>query len=252
MWARMMREEFGAKDPRSWTLRFHTQTAGSMLTSQQPDNNVVRVTIQALAAVMGGTQSLRTNSRDEALGLPSEDSARLALRTQQVLLEESGVADVIDPMGGAPFIEELTDEVERGALDLMQQIEAIGGAVAAIESGWMQLEIHKSALAWQREVERKERTIVGVNAFEVDEPAPQVFKPEGGGRKEVLADLDRVRDTRDSAAAAGALRALGEAAKTDANLMPPILQCVEAYATIGEVADVLEAVFGSYRAPEGL
>src|SRR5688572_3313454 len=148
MWARIVREEFGARNPESWMLRFHTQTAGSMLTSQQPDNNVVRVALQALAAVLGGTQSLHTNSRDEALSLPDEASARLALRTQQVLAHESGVADVIDPLGGSPFVEELTDEVERRAHELLEQIEAIGGAVAAIESGWMQREIHKSALRW--------------------------------------------------------------------------------------------------------
>ena len=251
MWARIMREEFGAKHPKSWTLRFHTQTAGSMLTSQQPDNNVVRVTIQALAAVLGGTQSLHTNSRDEALGLPSADSARLALRTQQVLLHESGVADVIDPLGGSPLVESLTDEVEKAAHDLMGQIEAIGGAVAAIESGWMQLEIHKSALAWQREVERQERSIVGVNTFEIEEPPAKVFKPDGLGRQEVLSDLDQVRATRDGAAVEGSLRALGEAARTSANLMDPMLVCVESYATVGEVSAALQDVFGSYRPPEG-
>ena len=252
MWARMMREEFGAKDPRSWTLRFHTQTAGSTLTSQQPDNNVVRVTVQALAAILGGTQSLHTNSRDEALSLPSEASARLALRTQQILGHESGVADVIDPLGGSPLIEALTDELETRALALMGEIERMGGSVRAIETGFMQREIHLSALAAQRAIERGEAKVVGVNTFQVEEGEPELFKPSDRSREEVLAVLARVRATRDAGRVDGALRALEEAARGTTNLLPPILSAVEAYATIGEICARLERVFGRYKPPEGL
>ena len=252
MWARMMREEFSAKDPESWTLRFHTQTAGSMLTSQQPDNNVVRVTVQALAGILGGTQSLHTNSRDEALSLPSESSARLALRTQQVLAHESGVADVVDPLGGSPYVEALTDEVERRALELMDEVEARGGAVAAIADGFVQREIHRSAMAWQREVERSERVIVGVNHHKALEPPPTIFRPDDAHREEVLRDLAAVRAERDPAAVEAALVAVDVAARGSANLMPPILAAVERYATIGELCGVLERVFGKYRAPEVL
>ncbi|HVS08421.1 MAG TPA: methylmalonyl-CoA mutase family protein [Planctomycetota bacterium] len=255
MWARIVREEFGARESESWRLRFHTQTAGSTLTSQQPDNNVVRVTLQALAAVLGGTQSLHTNSRDEALGLPDEASARLALRTQQVLAHESGVADVIDPLGGSPYVEALTDELERAALALMAEVERRGGAVAAIESGFVQREIHKSALAWQRAVERGERVIVGVNAYASDEPSQQPFRPDPAARGEVLADLARVRAERDGARVATALEALVAAARSphgEVNLVDPILAAVEAYATIGEICAALEGVFGAWKPPEVL
>ncbi len=252
MWARIMREEFGAKKPASWTLRFHTQTAGSMLTSQQPDNNVVRVTVQALAAVLGGTQSLHTNSRDEALSLPTADSARLALRTQQVLAEESGVADVVDPLGGAPYVEALTDELERRARELMDEVDRRGGAVAAIESGFVQREIHQSAVAWQRDVESGERRVVGVNAYEVDEPPPQVFRPSPQARGQVLADLAAVRAERDAARVEAALDAVTETARGGGNLMDPVLAAVEAYATIGEICARLEREFGVFEAPEGL
>jgi methylmalonyl-CoA mutase N-terminal domain/subunit len=247
MWARLMRERFGARNAESCMLRFHTQTAGSMLTSQQPDNNVVRVTVQALAAVLGGTQSLHTNSRDEALGLPSEESARLALRTQQVLAQESGVADVIDPLGGAPYVEALTDELERRALALMAEVESQGGAVAAIDSGFVGREIHRSAMAWQRAVERGERVIVGVNEYTQPEPPPRIFRPDPGAREGVLADLARARAQRDGARVAGALESLREAARGRANLVAAMLPAVEAYATIGAV---LEGEFGSYRPPE--
>jgi len=253
MWARIMREEFGAKDEKSWMLRFHTQTAGSMLTSQQPDNNVVRVTLQALAAVLGGTQSLHTNGRDEALSLPTAASARLALRTQQILAHESGVADVIDPLGGAPFVEALTDQIEARALALMAEVERRGGAVQAIESGFVQREIHHSALAWQRAVERGERVVVGVNKFQNEEPPAPIQKPSAAARAEVLADLDDVRRTRDPAKVEGALRALGEAALSSrTNLMEPILAAVSAYATLGEICATLEQVFGRYQPPEVL
>ena len=250
MWARIMREEFGARDPRSWTLRFHTQTAGSMLTSQQPDNNVVRVTVQALAAIMGGTQSLHTNSRDEALGLPTAASAQLALRTQQILAHESGVADVIDPLGGAPLVEHLTDALEEEALALIAQVDERGGPVAAVESGFVQREILRSALEWQKDVERGERVVVGVNQYEVEEAEPEIFRPDPAERDAVLATLERVRTERDPSRVDGALRAVDEAARGTTNLMEPILAAVEARATLGEVSGALEGVFGRFQPPE--
>ena len=252
MWARIMREEFGAKNKKSWMLRFHTQTAGSMLTSQQVDNNVVRVTLQALAAVLGGTQSLHTNSRDEALSLPSEESARIALRTQQVIASESGVADVIDPLGGAPFIEDLTDRLEASALELMQEIETRGGSVHAIEGGFMQREIHRSAMDWQRSVESKERVVVGVNAFEIQEPSPKIFRPYSSHKEAVLADLAAVRAERDDAKVAATLAELERRAQSSGNLMEAIVECADAYVTIGEICATLESVFGRYKAPQVL
>jgi len=251
MWARIMRDEFGAKDPKSCMLRFHAQTAGSTLTSQQPDNNVVRVTVQALAAVLGGAQSLHTNSRDEALSLPSEASARLALRTQQVLAHESGVADVIDPLGGSPLVEALTDELEARTQELMREVERAGGAVRAIETGFVQRAIHLSALAAQRAIEGGQRVLVGVNSHVVEEDEPALFKPSDRARDEVLATLRRARAERDGAKVEGALRALEEAARGRANLLPLLLSAVEAYATIGELCARLERVFGRYRPPEG-
>ncbi len=250
MWARIVREEFGAKDPESACLRFHTQTAGSMLTSQQPQNNAVRVTVQALAAVLGGTQSLHTNGCDEALSLPSEESARLALRTQQILASESGVADVIDPLGGCPFVEELTDALEARAWELMARVEGFGGSVQAIEAGFMQREIHDSAMQWQREVERGERVVVGVNEYTVEEGPPRIFKPDAGARAEVLADLAAVRSERSAARVKTCLSAVRSVARDGGNLLEPILAAVEAYATVGEVCATLEAEFGKYRPPE--
>jgi methylmalonyl-CoA mutase N-terminal domain/subunit len=252
MWARILKEEFGAKDEKSLVLRFHAQTAGSMLTSQQPEANVVRVTIQALAAVLGGAQSLHTNSLDEALGLPTERTARIALRTQQVLALESGVADVIDPLGGSPFVEALTDELEERALALMAEVEKRGGAVRAIESGFVQREIHRSALAWQKAVESGEQIVVGVNKYRIDEEEVEVFRPDPAAREEVLADLAAVRKERDPAKVEATLRAVGDAARGKANLMPPILVAVECLATLGEICATLEAVFGRYRPPEVL
>jgi methylmalonyl-CoA mutase N-terminal domain/subunit len=252
MWARILREEFGAKDPRSCVLRFHAQTAGSMLTSQQPEGNVVRVAIQALAAVLGGAQSLHTNSLDEALGLPTEKTATIALRTQQILAYESGVADVVDPLGGSPFVESLTDELERRALLLMAEVESRGGAVAAIDSGFVQREIHKSALAWQKAVESGDQVVVGVNRFRSGEAEPEVFRPDPAAREEVLSDLAAVRRERDAAKVEAALAAVGDAARGTANLMPPVLAAVERYATLGEICGVLEKVFGRYRSPEVL
>jgi len=250
MWAFIMRDEFGAKRPASLMLRFHTQTAGSMLTSQQPDNNVVRVTVQALAAVMGGTQSLHTNSRDEALGLPSAESARLALRTQQILALESGVADVIDPLGGSPYVEALTDELEARAKALMGEIDERGGAVAAIDQGFVQREIHRSAMDWQHDVESGERPVIGVNTFQNEEPPAQIFRPDPKARDQVLADLARVRDERDSTRVAAALEGVEAAARGSGNLVEAILPAVEAYATIGEICGILEQQFGMYRPPE--
>ena len=250
MWACIMKLEFGAQDPKSWMLRFHTQTAGSMLTGQQPDNNAVRVTVQALAAILGGTQSLHTNAVDEALSLPGERSARLALRTQQVLAHESGVADVIDPLGGAPYVEELTDALEQRALELMARVDEAGGAVAAVEGGLMQRAIHRSALAWQRDIESDRRIQVGVNAYEIEEEPPAVFRPDPAARDEVLDQLARVRAARDGAAVEGALNGLRDAARGQGNLMEAILPAVERYATIGEVCATLETEFGRFQPPE--
>ena len=252
MWARIAREEFGAKDERSTAMRFHTQTAGSMLTSQQPDNNVVRVTLQALAAVLGGTQSLHTNGRDEALSLPTAESARLALRTQQILANESGVADVVDPLGGAPFIEQLTDELEAAAIALMAEIDERGGAVDAISSGFVQREIHKSALSWQRGVESGERVVIGVNAYEMDEDPPKLTRPDPAQREQVLADLEAVRAERDPAAVEAALAAVERAASGSENIMPALVDAVGEYATLGELCKVLQGVYGEHHAGEGL
>ena len=252
MWARIAREEFGAQNDRSAAMRFHTQTAGSMLTSQQPDNNVVRVTIQALAAILGGTQSLHTNGRDEALSLPTADAARLALRTQQILANESGVADVVDPLGGAPMIEALTDELEAAVSELMAQVDERGGAVEAVTSGFIQREIHASALAWQREVESGERAVVGVNTYQEEEDPPSITRPDPREREEVLSDLAAVRADRDAAAVEGALRAVESAACSTENIMPALVEAVGSYATLGEISGVLQGVFGEYRAKESL
>ncbi len=252
MWARILKQEFGAKDEKSLVLRFHAQTAGSMLSSQQPDGNVVRVAMQALAAVLGGAQSLHTNALDEALGLPTERTARIALRTQQILAQETGVADVVDPLGGSPFVESLTDELERLALALMGEVEKRGGAVAAIESGFVQREIHRSALAWQRAVENGDQVVVGVNQYRIDEEEAEVFRPDPAAKAEVLADLAAVRKERDAAQVDAALAAIGAAARGKANLMPPILAAVERYATIGEICSTLESAFGRYKPPEVL
>ena len=252
MWAAIMRRRFGAKAPRSWMLRFHTQTAGVTLQAQQPDVNVVRATVQALAAVLGGAQSLHVNSKDEALGLPTEESAALALRTQQVLANESGVADTIDPLGGSHYVEHLTDEIEAQAQAYIERIDSMGGAVAAIEGGFQRGEIEEAAHRHFQMVESGERVIVGVNAFTSDAEeriALQAIPPEAAERQ--IARLERVRRERDSAASEAALRRLSESARSPAeNLMPPILECVESYSTLGEVCDALRDVFGVFRPPE--
>ena len=250
MWARIMRDRFGAKDPRSWMLRFHTQTAGVTLQAQQPDVNVIRTTIQALSAVLGGTQSLHVNSKDEALGLPTEDSAALALRTQQVLAHESGVADAIDPLAGSYYVEHLTDVIEAAAGEYLRRIDEMGGAVAAIEAGFQRGEIEDAAFRHLKLVESGERVIVGVNAFESDaEERIQLQAIPSDAAQRQLDRLDRVRNERDATAVDAALRRLTDAAKTDANLLPPILECVESYATLGETCDTLRAVFGTFDPP---
>jgi methylmalonyl-CoA mutase N-terminal domain/subunit len=247
LWARIMKERFKAKDPRSMMLRFHTQTAGSMLTAQQPDNNVVRVTIQTLAAVLGGTQSLHTNSRDEALGLPTEDSVRIALRTQQIVANESGVADVIDPLGGSWYVESLTDEIEGRAQAYLDKIDALGGAVQAISKGFIQREIQDAAYAWQRAVEAKQQVVVGVNAFTSEDPPVPVMKVDPALEERQAARVKALRARRSGAAAQKAVDAVRAAAKGRDNLMPPILAAVKAEATLGEISDALREVFGEYR-----
>jgi methylmalonyl-CoA mutase N-terminal domain/subunit len=248
LWARIMRERFGAKDPRSWMLRFHTQTAGSALTAQQPENNVVRVAIQALAAVLGGTQSLHTNSRDEALGLPTEEAVRIALRTQQILAHESGVADVVDPLGGSYFVEDLTNRLEAEAQAYLDKIDRMGGMLVAIERGFIQKEIQEAAYRAQRALEGKQEIVVGVNDF-VGEDAARVpvFAVDEGLAEEQCRRLQAVRAKRDPQRLQAALKALGETAAGPGNLLPGILEAVRAYATIGEICDTLRAVFGVHQ-----
>jgi methylmalonyl-CoA mutase, N-terminal domain len=248
LWATIMRERFQAKRDESCMLRFHTQTAGSTLTSRQIDTNVVRVTLQALAAVLGGTQSLHTNSRDEALSLPTEESARLALRTQQVIAFESGVADVIDPLGGSYFVESLTDEIERRASEYIEKIDGMGGSVRAIEQGFLQREIHRAAYEAQKRIEKGEDVVVGVNKFTIDEPQrPRAFRVDESVRDARARRLAAVRGRRDAAAAEGSLVALRAAAAGVENLFPRVLACVEANVTLGEICAALEQVFGRYR-----
>lgn len=248
MWARIMKERFKAKDPKSQMLRFHTQTAGCTLTAQQPDNNIMRVTMQALAAVLGGTQSLHTNSRDEALALPTEDSVRIALRTQQVIAYESGVADSIDPLAGSFLVESLTDQIEKEALEYIDKIDKLGGAVEAISQGFQQKEIQDSAFAYQRAIETNELVIVGVNKFAIQEPPPsgllKVKEEVEIFQKKSLAEL---KSTRDNARVQDTLKSLETAARGTDNLMPHILDSVKAYATLGEISDVFREVFGKHR-----
>jgi methylmalonyl-CoA mutase N-terminal domain/subunit len=248
MWARMMRDEFKAKDPRSWLLRFHTQTAGSTLTAQQPENNVVRVTIQAMAAVAGGTQSLHTNAMDEALALPSEGAVRVALRTQQVVAYESGLADVADPLGGAYVVEAWTDRIETEALAYLETIEGMGGALAAIEGGFQQREIHESAYLTQRAVEAGEQAVVGVNRFRTDgdEPIP-TFRVDEAAQREQVERLAVVRRRRDGARVRTSLEDLKRAAQGSENLMSLLVEAVDACASLGEISSTLVDVFGEYR-----
>jgi methylmalonyl-CoA mutase N-terminal domain/subunit len=250
LWAKIMRKRFGAKDSRSRTLRFHTQTAGSSLTAQQPLNNIVRTTLQALAAVLGGTQSLHTNAYDEALALPTEESVTIALRTQQIIAEESGAADTIDPVGGSYAVEHLTDELERRAEEYIEKIDELGGMLKAIETGYVQREIEESAYRMQLEVESGERLIVGVNVFRSEEePQPEIWKVPPEARERQIERLRALRSNRDGARVQAALQELREAGRSDGNLMPYILEAVKAHATVGEICDVFREEFGTYREP---
>jgi methylmalonyl-CoA mutase N-terminal domain/subunit len=248
LWASIMRDRFKARDPRSVMLRFHTQTAGSSLTAQQPEVNVVRTTIQALAAVLGGTQSLHTNSMDEALALPTEAAARVALRTQQVIAYESGVVETADPLAGSYAIEHLTDEIEENAREYLKKIEAMGGMLRAIETGYVQREIQEAAYRYQKAVETQEQVVVGMNRFQLeDEPPVSVLRIDPAIEQAQVQRIRALRDRRDSKLAMTALDKLEQAATTDENLLPRILECVEAYATIGEISNTLRRVWGEYR-----
>ncbi len=249
MWAGIMREEFGAQDPKSMRLRFHTQTAGSTLTAQQPLNNVVRTTVEALAAVLGGTQSLHTNGYDEALGLPTEKAARVALRTQQILAEEAGVAHTIDPFAGAYHVEWLTDKLEEEAQAYLDEIDRMGGMLAAIERGWVQAEIQEAAWKHQRAVEGETRLIVGVNAFEGEDEREEVLKIPDELEEEQIARIEALRTSRDQAATDEALAQLAGGADGDANLIPLIIEAVRASATTGEICNTLREVWGEYHDP---
>jgi methylmalonyl-CoA mutase, N-terminal domain len=247
IWAREMRERFGAENPRSWWLRFHTQTAGCSLTAQQPMNNAVRVAIQALAAVLGGTQSLHTNSLDEALALPSDEAVVTALRTQQIIAHESGVANTVDPLGGSYFVEALTNRTEREVRAYFERLNEIGGAIEAIERGYFQREIADSAHRYQMEIDNGERAVVGVNRFLSDEPLKvPLLKMDPDGERRHLERLRRVRAERDAAEVRRRLDELRRAAEGNENTMPYIVEAVKAYATLGETTDVLREVFGEY------
>jgi methylmalonyl-CoA mutase, N-terminal domain len=248
LWATLMKERFGAQDPESMRLRFHTQTAGSTLTAQQPDVNVVRVTMQALAAVLGGTQSLHTNSKDEALSLPTEAAATLALRTQQVLAYESGVTNTIDPLGGSPFIESLTDAIETKAREYLKKIDELGGAVPAIENAYIQGEIHRAAYQHQLAVEKGERVIVGVNKFTIEESASPILRIEDKLRASRIAEVEAFKAKRDAARVASRIAEVRRAAKGNDNVLPSVVAAVEAGATIGELCRELEGLYGKYRA----
>jgi len=253
MWARIMRERFGAKDARSLLLRFHTQTAGSTLTAQQPDNNVVRTAYQAMAAVLGGTQSLHTNSKDEALSLPTEDAVRLALRTQQVLAYETGVADTVDPLAGSYYVESLTDALEAQALEYIEKVEALGGSVRAIEQGYIQREIEEAAYRYQTELDEQKRIVVGVNRFQqAEESSIPTLRIDPAVGQRQAAKLAALRHRRDNAAVTSALAALESAARGSENLMPRILAAVEAYATLGEISDAMRHVFGEQHAERSM
>jgi methylmalonyl-CoA mutase, N-terminal domain len=249
IWARTMKERFGAKDPRSWMCRFHTQTAGVSLTAQQPYNNVVRTALQALAAVLGGTQSLHTNSLDEALALPTEAAVTIALRTQQVIAHESGVVNTADPLAGSYFVEKLTNDIEAEALDYFRKIDAMGGMVPAIERGFPQREIQEAAFQFQKAVERKEKVIVGVNEYVMDEPPFPILYIEEKVAEEQTARVLALKATRDNARVLGALEGLKDAARGRDNVMVPILEASRAYATLGEMCDALREVWGEYVEP---
>ncbi|NLL61596.1 MAG: methylmalonyl-CoA mutase family protein [Candidatus Atribacteria bacterium] len=248
IWAKIMKERFDAKDPKSMMLRFHTQTAGCTLTAQQPDNNVVRVAIQALAAVLGGTQSLHTNSRDEALSLPSQKSVRIALRTQQIIAYESGVAETIDPMAGSYYLESMTKKIEQGAMDYINKIDQLGGSPKAIEKGFIQREIQNSAYQYQKDIEEKKRIVVGVNQFQSEEePMKDLLKVNPEIEKRQTEKLNKMKKKRNEAKVQKELKLLRKTALSKQNIMPSILNCVKCYATLGEICDELRSVFGEYR-----
>ncbi len=250
LWAKIMRERFGAENPRSWLLRFHTQTSGATLTAQQPHNNIVRVAFQALASVLGGTQSLHTNSFDEAYALPSEEAVSIALRTQQVIAYESDIADTIDPLAGSYYIEYLTNKIEEEAMKYIDRIDSMGGAVAAIEKGYIQREIVESAYRYQKEIESKEKVVVGVNEFTTKEKAPiPILRVDQAVEKKQIERLNMIKRKRDNKKVDKVLDKLRHAAKGDENLMPVILEAVKKYASLGEICDVLREVFGEYKAP---
>jgi methylmalonyl-CoA mutase N-terminal domain/subunit len=248
IWARWMREQYGAQNPRSWMLRFHTQTAGSTLTAQQPENNIVRTTLEALSAILGGTQSLHTNGYDEALALPTEQAARIAVRTQQILAHESGVPDVADPLGGSYYVEALTDQLESQAEAIFTRIDQLGGTLLAVESGWVQQQIQSAAYAWQRKVDSGEAIVVGVNKFTTEgEPEMKLQQHNPDLERRQVERLQALRLRRAHTPWQQSLQQLTDAARTNANLMPHIVNAVEALATVGEIADTLRAVFGEYR-----
>ena len=248
LWAKIMRERFKAKDPRSMMMRFHTQTAGCTLTARQPKNNIVRVAFQALAAVLGGTQSLHTNSMDEAFCLPGEEAVQIALRTQQLIGYESGVTDTVDPLGGSYFVEALTEEIFERAQNYIDKIDKLGGAAAAIEKGFIQREIQDSAYRYQREIEKEERVVVGVNKFQIEEQPPKdLLRVDPGVRISQMEGLEKLRSERDNSKVKGVLGDLKKAAQGKDNLMPVILEAVKAYATLGEICDELRGVFGEYQ-----
>ncbi len=250
IWAREMRETFGAKNPRSWLMRFHTQTAGVSLTAQQPEVNIARVTLQALAAILGGTQSLHTNSLDEALALPSEKAVTIAMRTQQVILEESGVANTVDPLGGSYYLEHLTDQLESGVYEYLEQIEEMGGVLRGIENGYFQQEIADASYRHQRELDEGQRHVIGVNQYCVDEPLEiPILKMDEAGYRRQCARLARLRLERDNEATNVALRAVTAACRDDVNIMPRLIDAALADATLGEMMDVMRAEFGVYHEP---
>ncbi|MCH7811541.1 MAG: methylmalonyl-CoA mutase, partial [Chloroflexi bacterium] len=249
MWARLMRERFGAKNPKAWLLRTHVQTGGATLTAQQPQNNIVRAAIQGLASILGGVQSLALSCYDEALALPTEEAQTIAVRTQQIIGHETGVTDTIDPFAGSYYVEHLTDEIELKAQELLDRVEDMGGAVAAIESGYMQQEIQEAAVRQQREIEDGRRVIVGVNKFRSDEAPQTIFRVNTEAAQAQVERLRRLRAERDGDAVRAALGRLNEAARGEENLLPPILESVKVYATLGEISGELRQVFGEYRAP---
>ncbi|MEO7795142.1 MAG: methylmalonyl-CoA mutase family protein [Thermoanaerobaculia bacterium] len=250
IWATVMRERYGAKNPRSWMCRFHTQTAGCSLTAQQPVNNVVRTAVQALAAILGGTQSLHTNALDETLALPTEENARIALRTQQILAHESGVINTVDPLGGSWFVEEMTRKMVDGAFDYFRRIDELGGMVEAIEAGFPQREIMDAAFAYQRSVEKNEKLVVGMNAFVVENETPMDTLYISDDLADVqIAALDKVKSVRDRGAVARTLDALRSGARGEENTMPLILDCVKCYCSVGEISDAMRDVFGTYEEP---